>query len=229
MNRVVAAEWLDDLPPADRLAIGSRRDLRRLNFVMGNRRQMQMSLLKLFPEKPPRRLVELGSGDGTFLLGLARTLSRKWPAVEVTLVDRLPAISSAVRRGIEDCGWTTEVATADVFDWLATERQFDCVITNLFLHHFLPAELARLLTLRSDSAEGFASCEPRRSTAGLFTGRLLWLIGCNSITRHDAPISVRAGFRAQELSTLWPRDGWQLRESRAGLFTHLFTSKKLVP
>ncbi|HEX3719624.1 MAG TPA: methyltransferase domain-containing protein [Verrucomicrobiae bacterium] len=229
MNRLVAAEWLDELPPADRLAIGSRRDLRLLNFFMGNRAQMQNSLLKLFPEKPPRRLVELGAGDGTFLLGLARMLRRRWQGLEVTLVDRQPAISSAIRRGIEECGWTAKIATADVFDWLATERQFDCVITNLFLHHFSPAELARLLTLISGSTAGFVSCEPRRSTAGLFTGRLLWLIGCNSITRHDAPISVRAGFRAHELSALWPRDGWQLRESRAGLFTHLFTAKKLVP
>lgn len=229
MNRVVAAEWLDDLPPADRLAVGSRRDLRRLNFCMGNRRQMQTSLLKLFPEKPPGRLAELGAGDGTFLLGLARALGRQWRDVEVTLVDRQPAISSAVRRGIEDCGWTVEAATADVFDWLATERQFDCVIANLFLHHFPSAGLARLLTLISGSVAAFVACEPRRSLAGLFTGRLLWLIGCNSITRHDAPISVRAGFRAHELSALWPQNGWRLRETRAGLFTHLFTAKKLVP
>ena len=37
MNRIVAPEWLDELPPSDRRAIWSRRDLRRVNFWMGNR------------------------------------------------------------------------------------------------------------------------------------------------------------------------------------------------
>jgi SAM-dependent methyltransferase len=229
MNRVVAAEWLDELPPADRRAIGSRSDLRRLNFCMGNRRQMRAALRKLFPEKPPRRLAELGSGDGTFLLRLAKTLCRHWPNMEVTLVDRQPAISSAVKSRIEQCGWRATIATADVFDWLATEQQFDCVIANLFLHHFQPGPLARLLAMTSRSAATFVACEPRRSPAGLVTGRLLWVLGCNSITRHDAPISVRAGFRERELSSLWPRNQWQVEESCAGLFTHLFVASRIAP
>jgi hypothetical protein len=229
MNRVVAAEWLDALPPADRRALGSRRDLRRLNFWMGNRRQMQAALRKLFTEKPLRRLAELGAGDGTFLLRLARTLCRQWPEMAVTLVDRQPAISRSVLRAIEECGWNAEVVTADVFDWLAAERQFDCLVANLFLHHFQSGALARLLALAGGSAAAFVACEPRRSPMGLFTGRLLWLLGCNSVTRHDAPISVRAGFRARELSSMWPRGNWQLEERRAGLFTHLFAARRIAP
>ena len=36
MCRVVEPELLDDLPPADPLAVGSRADLRRLNSIMGH-------------------------------------------------------------------------------------------------------------------------------------------------------------------------------------------------
>jgi hypothetical protein len=226
MNRVVAAEWLDGLPVSDRRAIHSRRDLRRVNYWMGNPSRVKDALRRVFCDSPPRRLAELGAGDGTFLLRVAQSLGTRWPAVEVTLIDRQPAISSAVRRGIEQAGWSAEVVTGDVFDWLKTEQRFDCLIANLFVHHFHSDALARLLTLASRRAAAFVACEPRRSPAGLLTGRLLWLLGCNSVTRHDAPISVRAGFRGTELSSIWPGGDWRLEEGPAGLFSHLFVAQR---
>jgi hypothetical protein len=229
MTRVVAAEWLDALPASDRRAIRSRRDLRRVNSWMGNRQRVEAALRSVFAGGPPRRLAELGAGDGTFLLRLAQTLCAPWPGVEVTLVDRQPAISHDVRRSIEDCGWRAEVVTADVFDWLDAEQHFDGVITNLFLHHFQSDALARLLALASKRTAAFVACEPRRSATGLLTGRLLWLIGCNSVTRHDAPISVRAGFRGTEISSLWPGGQWQLTERPAGLFSHVFVARRDAP
>ncbi len=51
--------------------------------------------------------------------------------------------------------------------------------------------------------------------------RLLPLIGCNRVTRHDAAVSVQAGFTGAELTALWPA-GWRITESAAGLFTHSF-------
>jgi hypothetical protein len=58
---------------------------------------------------------------------------------------------------------------------------------------------------------------------------LLGLIGCNDVTRHDAVLSVHAGFRGTELSELWREaqpDGWTLRESAAGPFGHLFSASR---
>jgi hypothetical protein len=229
MNRVVAAEWLDQLPASDHRAIRSRRDLRRVNFWMGNPPRMTDALRRIFNGNPPRRLAELGAGDGTLMLRLARTLFTQWPGVKVSLIDRQPAISREVQRGIEECGWGAEIVTADAFDWLRTPQQCDAIIANLFLHHFDSEALARLLELASQRAATFVACEPRRSPAGLLTGGLLWVIGCNSVTRHDAPISVRAGFRGNELSSLWPDGDWRLDEGAAGLFSHLFVAQRKLP
>jgi len=67
--------------------------------------------------------------------------------------------------------------------------------------------------------------EPRRHFAARLGCELLWMIGCNRVTRHDARLSVRAGFRGQELSSLWPNiDGWSAHEQPAGLFSHLFVA-----
>jgi hypothetical protein len=53
------------------------------------------------------------------------------------------------------------------------------------------------------------------------------LIGCNDVTRHDAAISVRAGFRDGELSACWPiAAGWTLTEKRAPPFSHLFVARR---
>jgi hypothetical protein len=57
---------------------------------------------------------------------------------------------------------------------------------------------------------------------------MLGLIGANGVTRHDAAVSVRAGFKGGELSALWPANPrWRLRERRAGLFSHLFLAQRM--
>ena len=73
----------------------------------------------------------------------------------------------------------------------------------------------------------FQGAGQERSRRALLAARLLGLIGCNRVTCHDAVISVRAGFRGRELSSLWPEGGdWQLNEAPAGLFSHLFLASR---
>jgi hypothetical protein len=53
---------------------------------------------------------------------------------------------------------------------------------------------------------------------------MVFALGANDVTRHDAVASVRAGFRGRELSGLWPAGaaGWRLNERGIFPFTHLF-------
>ena len=75
----------------------------------------------------------------------------------------------------------------------------------------------------------FIALEPRRSSWSFALSRQLWAIGCNRVTRHDAPVSVRAGFSGNELSRLWPQNGkWRLQERPAGWFSHLFLARREV-
>jgi hypothetical protein len=116
----------------------------------------------------------------------------------------------------------------DVFAWL--EQPFpavDMMIANLFLHHFSDELLKALLRLAAARTNLFIACEPRRSPFALTASRLLSLIRCNVITRHDAVVSVRAGFVGRELSARWPADNqWQLSEQSAGWFSHCFIAKR---
>jgi hypothetical protein len=232
MCRVVEPELLDDLPPADPRAVGSRADLRRLNSILGHddilSRAFHHNLDKAVSRSRPLHLVELGAGDGTLLLRLARRVSQSGLAARVTLLDRQNIVSPETRRAFAALNWSVESVANDVFAWL--EQPFpvvDMMIANLFLHHFSDELLKALLRLAAVRTNLFIACEPRRSSFALTASRLLHLIRCNVITRHDAVVSVRAGFVGRELSALWPADNlWQLGEQSAGWFSHCFIAKR---
>jgi hypothetical protein len=232
MQRVVERELLDELPPADARAIGSRADLRRLNVLLGHADIFSRALGRQFAEISSRsqrlRLVELGAGDGTFLLRLARRPAALGVIAEATLLDRQNIVSAETRRAFAALHWRVESATADVFAWLEQSAPaVELMFANLFLHHFPDKLLSALLRLAAARTNLFIACEPRRAPMALAASRMLRFLGCNSVTRHDAVRSVRAGFLGRELSALWPADNqWQLSERPAGLFSHCFMAKR---
>jgi len=223
--RVLEAEWLDELPAADARALRSRADLRRVNWTMGNARLIAAPLKSVLPAQGSLRIADLGAGDGCLTLSVARRLHR--PDVRLTLVDRAPVVHGVTVNAFAALRWRANLAAADVFQFLSQPgAMFDAIVVNLFLHHFDPERLARLLALIARRTRIFVACEPRRSQFALLGSRFLWALGCNDVTRHDAVVSVRAGFCADELSRLWPSRGWRVEEKRAGPFSHVFVAKR---
>lgn len=224
-QRRIEAEWLDELAADDRRAMRSRRDLRRVNVLMLNAGIMARALRSDFGR--PRTILDLGAGDGSFMLEVARRLG--WRDATVVLLDRQNLVTGASRDSFRRLGLTAEPVAADVFDYLeqAQGARLDLIAANLFLHHFSPAQLRRLLALSARIAGTFIACEPRRAALPLMASHLLWAVGCNDVTRHDAPASVRAGFDRRELTALWPDHGqWELKEGAAKLFTHVFVARR---
>ncbi len=175
-------------------------------------------------------MVDIGSGDGTLILAVARRLARRLPKVHITLVERLDIVSDATLATFADLGWRAERVPADVFDFFERRSQFDLVTANLFLHHFPSGRLGELLAVIARTTNVFVSAEPRRGLLPAIGCRFLWALGCNYVTRHDSAASVRAGFRGNELSALWPRErGWQLSEHEAIPFSHTFVASRSEP
>ncbi|HEV3397246.1 MAG TPA: methyltransferase domain-containing protein [Xanthobacteraceae bacterium] len=230
LPRKLEPEWLDELPADDPRAMRSRRDLVRLNAWMGQAGIMARALLAHGEPTRPRRLLDLGAGDGSFMLRIARRLARRWPGVTAILLDRQDIVSRETREAFAALAWTVETVTADVFDFLGRARpgDLDAITGNLFLHHFTEAQLARLFAQAAPACRLFVACEPRRAKFAVRASRVLWAIGCNDVTVHDAVASARAGFDGRELSALWPgRGGWELHERAAGLFSHCFVARAL--
>ncbi|HWN96881.1 MAG TPA: methyltransferase domain-containing protein [Methylomirabilota bacterium] len=223
MQRVVEPEWLDELPAEDPRAIHSRADIRRLNWFMNNPGTVARVLRDL---PAPKRVLDLGAGDGSFALRVAQLC--EWREIECVLLDRSPSVPDSVRAGFRALNCPMTVLQRDALAGLQDAGNVEAIFSNLFLHHFKQTQLNQLLADAAAHCRFFVACEPRRSPFALFVSRCLGLIGCNGVTRHDAPASVRAGFRGSELTQHWPvRTNWSLHERPAGLFSHLFVACKL--
>jgi hypothetical protein len=228
-TRVVLPELLDELDPNDARAQRSRRDLRRVHRAMGSLSILKGGILRLQLSHLPMRILELGAGDASLLLRLARA-QPTWRGVALTVLDRHDLLSSETRSAYDQLGWKLTVLRADVMDWARQDhsQQFDLCLANLFLHHFDTLALNTLMAAIAEHSDAFVACEPRRNTFAWLGSQLVGILGANAVTRGDAVKSVEAGFADQELTAIWPnsRDVWWCNEYAAPPFTHCFTAAR---
>jgi hypothetical protein len=183
LARIVVPEILDSLPAADPRAVRSRRDLIRVDAFMGNTRWVLRKIRTLARIEGP--LVEIGAGGGR----LSSKLRGAFPGRKIFALD-LAERPAGLDAGVE---WVQ----GDFFQTLETLPGGVCA-GSLILHHFSEEALATLgRRLREFRALVF--CEPLRSRMVLgFSSLALPFAG--EVTRHDMPVSIRAGFCQGELA-----------------------------
>ena len=228
MKRIVKPEVLDTLPANNPHAERSRRDIQRLNLLIGHDRIVCKALAWVLAGRRLEHITDLGAGNGHFLLSIAQRWHQR-STVAASLIDLVDGFDRRAVVEFEALGWKVKLEIADAVQWLGkVANHKEVVLANHFLHQLSDAELAALFAAVATSADGFISAEPRRRMFPLFCSHLVWFTGSGWVTCHDAPVSFRAGFRDRELSALWPdQKNWKLTEHRAGLFSHLFIAKRI--
>jgi hypothetical protein len=180
LPRHVVPEWLDSLDPDDPRAARARRDLRLINFLMGNEGWI-LHQVAFRTEAGKKGVVELGSGEGHLL----RRLARSGPATGCDLAPRPTDLPCEI-------DWRE----GDLFS-LAEPLSGGILVANLILHHFSAEDLQRIGTI-AGRFDTLLFVEPHRSRCALFLARLVSpFVG--EVTRHDMPASIHAGFAAGEL------------------------------
>jgi 2-polyprenyl-3-methyl-5-hydroxy-6-metoxy-1,4-benzoquinol methylase len=206
-------ELLDHLPPDAPAALASRRDLRRLNTLMGNSAWCE-SVVRA-KVRSGERLLEIGAGDGA----LGRRLDRA--GHRVAAIDLAPAPTDWP----SDAPWHR--ADLGRFDRWA---DYPVVLGNLIFHHFDDETLRQLGRHLDEHARLIIACEPHRSAwAHTLFPLATALIAAHAVTRHDGAISIDAGFREDELAgalglspTRWR---WRARTTFRGGYR--FTAERL--
>jgi len=228
-SRRLSPEILDHLPPDDPAARASRRDLQRLHPILGQIGLWTRWFRQNFPHRPPASLADLGAGDGSLLVTvLLRAFPQGGHGARLFFVDRQPVVPESTLAHLRRCNWLPTVVPAGVLEWVEETSQAEACLTNLFLHHLDETQITRLFSVLAAKVSVFAAAEPRRTRLARWGAAALGLLGCHAVTRHDARVSVEAGFCRNELSRLWPAGpGWLLQENRAGPFTHFFSAAKI--
>lgn len=199
MKRVVVPEILDHLASDDAEARRSRRDLRRINFLMGNERWV-LAVAGGFSKETEKGIVEIGAGDGM----LCAKLAQRFPQAVVAAYDLAPRPMDLEPR----VAWHR----GDLFEVPPPQRG-GVLVANLFLHHFEGEALAALGRWM-ENFEVLVFNEPDRCRTPHVLGALMhpWI---NRVTRHDMHVSIRAGFAVGEIAGFLGLDErlWQIRET----------------
>jgi hypothetical protein len=183
MQRTLQPEILDSLPPDHPDALQNRRDLRRINGLMGNFRWLTSTLPKLL--RPGERALEIGSGDGALGAVLAAA------GLSYDGLDLWPRPAKWPR---ESAWHRTNLLS------FAGYADYPVVFGNLIFHQFSDDDLAALGATLGRTARLIVANEPARGLhVQLLSRAINPLIGANHVTRHDAHVSIAAGFRGDEL------------------------------
>lgn len=192
-QRQLQPEILDSLSPDDPAAIRSRADLRRINAFMGNKRWLKKQIDTISRDSDqPIHLIEIGSGDGSFLSIFAN--QNDFSLLGVDLVPKPNNLAKKI-------DWLS----GDLFEISSfpfKKGHTNIVVCNLILHHFTDQQLALLGEILAD-ADHILAVEPLRTRLPLILARLAFPF-VNHVTRHDMIASIKAGFRNGELAAHFP-------------------------
>lgn len=211
MKRECLPEMLDSLAPEDPKAIHSRRDLRIINTLMGNRRWCRAQVLREM--KKGERALEIGAGTGELGLLLARSGRAidgldLWPRPE---------------------GWPEESRWhAEDLTRFEGYRDYGLVLGNFIFHQFDDETLRSLGEKLRQKARVIIACEPwRRQLSQQLMARFAPAFGANEVTQHDAHVSIGAGFEANELPELLGLGPeWSVRISTTMLGAYRMVARK---
>ncbi len=195
MQRRIEPELLDHLPDTDPDAVRSRRELRLINSIMGNHRWLARKVRGM--RKEGWRVLELGAGDGGLGILFAEGGRAEW-LCGLDIAPR-PASWPASAQWMQSDVLAGAMPAAEI------------VVANLFLHHFSEGQLASLGANLPAECRVFLCSEPARRRTHIMQGRLLAAVmRFGRVTRHDMPISIRAGFLGPELPHYLGIGGWRI-------------------
>jgi SAM-dependent methyltransferase len=207
-ERIDRAEMMDEPGvPVAKMA-GALHELDGINAWLGGHRT-SLGLLgrRLRAVEGPARLLDVGAGGGGTARFLADWARRHEIELEVTLVDLHSAVCQIAQEAIREEP-NCRLVRADAFRLPFPDNAFHFAHAALFLHHFPHVEIVRLLEeMRRVASDGVVVNDLHRHALAFHSIRAISRIFIRSpIVRHDGPLSVRRGFRAEDLQR------WRLEE-----------------
>ncbi|MEO1584016.1 MAG: methyltransferase domain-containing protein [Planctomycetota bacterium] len=230
-RRRLTPELMDD-PAVDREQLdGALRFIRGINKRLGGVSALVKHLDRWSPRWPtdrPITLLDNGTGSADLPLEAVRWARSRGFDLRVTGIDVHETTLELARDHIEadrDCAGSITLRQADALklDETFEPGSFDYVHAGLFLHHLTDTQIMIALRLMDRlAARGIIWNDLVRSTVGRGFIHIA-TIGRPEIIRHDARVSVEAGFTKAEVLDYARRLDLGHCRYEWNLFTHRFT------
>jgi ubiquinone/menaquinone biosynthesis C-methylase UbiE len=205
-RRTDAVELLDG-PLDDPAALTANlRDLRRINDRLGGVSLSAPAIEALAAHRDELTLLDVGTGGADIPLALLDLASAAGRRLTIVAIDSRPEVLSAAVLAWPAVATTAglELHVGDGRSLPYPDRSFDVVHASLVVHHLGVEDAAGLLReMARVSRLGVVINDLERSWRGWVGAWLLGhLLTRNRYTRHDAPLSVRRAYRADEMATM---------------------------
>lgn len=175
------------------------------------------------PEERVINILDIGTGSADIPLAIAEWAESNGHRVMITAVDLHPVTLELAKQHV---GERTDIQLiqADALRLMDrfAPRSFNYVHAGMFLHHLDDVQALTVLTIMDRLAtRGMIWNDLLRGWIGRVGVRLATL-RAPALVRHDAVVSVEAGFTRVESLALTERAGWRKLQFRRHLF-HRFT------
>lgn len=228
-QRRISAEHMDD-PAASREQMAEAlRFIRMVNRRLGGARAAVREIDRMAGEigsDRAIRIIDIGTGAADIPMAIAQWARSVGRRVEITAVDLHPVTLELARELVLQAGFA-EVITLVQGDALKLMEDyeagsFDLAHAGMFLHHLRDIEVMTVLRIMDRlTKRGVIWNDLLRGWAGRVGVRLMTM-GTPAHLKHDARVSVEAGFTKREAMELARRAGLRNAQVRTHLM-HRFT------
>lgn len=201
-SRAVEEEFLDRPDCDPDLAAMSYHFMEMINRNFGGIRVVRRFLAAEAARRTscsPLRILDIGSGSGDIPLALSRLGRAHALALDFTCLEMAGPAARIARAKLDQAGDpAVRLLHEDVFAHRPAEP-YDYAIASMCFHHFSQEQILELVQrLRGFVRDAVLINDLRRSALASLGVRVL-LAGAPSGLRHDALLSIRRGFKVDEL------------------------------
>jgi len=232
MPRVLVGELMDR-PDADPAELkNALAYIRFVNRYLGGSEGLLRHLREWQPALPQSfTLLDIGTGTADIPRAAHAWAASRRLTLHSTALDLHQTTLDFARQHIADTPNITLLeADALTLGTLFPPRSFDIVHMGMFLHHLTDADVLTVLRQAHALARiGVVWNDLRRSSLSKAVLQL-FLIGQSHMVRHDATVSIDAGFTKPETRALARAAGWSDPRYRLGPLFYRFTvSSRTLP
>ena len=220
--RANESEFLDARDCDPQLASSSYRFMRLVNRFAGGTKVVKDFLAKEFSKhgrNRPISVLDIGSGTCDIPLAVTEWARKKSRRIEFTCLETNHTALKIAQKNIRKRGFDSiELKNESIFEF-DPRQPFDYAVGSMFFHHFQNEQVLALIEkLRSYVLRGILINDLRRNLMS-YGGCSVLLCPLSKDLKHDALLSIRKGFKADELSRLLSG----LKDARVDVKNHSFS------